>query len=203
MPVPERERTTDDGVDMTIPEHEVTEAVNTASLRTREGACVRSAQSDRRGIGGIRQAVGHGSRVGQARKPSHLIMEDEGRQLGDHHRRGRAMAVAATIGVGSIRAGRGAGFVIKHAPQRQFDPVPMPVPIISLGMEMDAQRHHQHGHHGHADGGMAKRLQQDAEEGTHRDDMLEDADGCQSLPASVPTQLVVDRDLRLCYFKEP
>ncbi len=113
------------------------------------------------------------------------------------------MAVAASVRVGDIRVGWDTWFVIEHAPERQFDPVPMPASIISLGMEMDAQRHHQHRHHRHADGGMAKRLQQDADKGTHRGDMLLDAGDCQSLPASWLTLLAVDRTSRLCYFKEP
>ncbi len=92
------------------------------------------------------------------------------------------MAVTASVRVTSIRVGRGTWHVIESAPQRQFDA--MTVSIINLGMEMDAQRHHQHGYHRHADSGMAKRLQQDAEEGTHQGHMVIDADRCQSLPAS-------------------
>jgi len=137
-PIPERGWATTDGrMDMTIPELEVAEAVQTASMRTREGACVRSAQSDRRGIGGIREAVRSDSRVGQACEPCHQIMEVESRYIGDHHRRGGAVAVAATVRVGDIRVGWDTWFVIEHAPERQFNSVPMPASIISLGMEMD------------------------------------------------------------------
>lgn len=178
--------------------------MDTAPVRTREGACDRSAQSDRRGIGGVREAVWNGSRVGQARKAGHLDLESEGGTLGDDHGRCWAVAVAASVRVGGIWIGGGSRFALMGCTARQFDPVPVSVsvPIISLGMEMDAQRQHHDARNGHTDGGVTKRMLQNADTGAHQFHMLQDVTGCQSLPVSWLNRLAFDHKQKLCYFIE-